>query len=130
MKRTVIFPILIAITTLLVFTSCDDEDNPFYSPLVGEWELLEDRYGIVPQNMIDRFIFNDNGAGYYEGYNEYGKWDRWLISWSSYSDYRLVVRFEHGDNWYFYWDYDGDYLYLYEDGNRMNYYVYRPIFYW
>lgn len=116
------------ITTLMTFTSCD-EDNPFYSPLVGEWELLEDRYGVVSQNMVDRFIFKDNGTGYYEGYNEYGQWDRWLISWSSYSDYRLTIRFEHGENWYFYWDFEGDYLYLYEDGNRMNYYVYRPIFY-
>lgn len=113
------------------FTSC--EENPYYSPLVGSWELLEDVYGVVPQNEIDRLHFNSNGVGIYEAINPYhNRWDQWIISWKEYAgNFEDIVEiyFEDGTVWEYYWAVDDrGYLYLYNRWNPEIYLVYRAIY--
>ncbi len=107
MKLKNLLLLLLVVATMAGFTSCDDdEDNPYTSPLVGMWQL-DDPYA------YDRFVFYDNGTGYYEGLNEFGQWDSWDINWESRSGSRLSVYFlQSGDWWEYYYRFRDGYLVL------------------
>ncbi|MBQ4344769.1 MAG: hypothetical protein IJC40_02545 [Muribaculaceae bacterium] len=119
--KTALMPIIMIVVMAVSFTSCE-EDDPRYSPLCGTWELLEDEYGVVPASQRDYFTFYSDGTGEYEGYDVYGHWNRWFITWSSYGDERLYVYFDDRDytTWEFDWYIDRyGYLYL-RDINNPN----------
>lgn len=125
--------LIIPLFTILFMTSCHDEDRedyPVYSPLVGTWELLEDPQGPVPQYMIDYYTFNNNGVGTYESYDDYNQWNQWVMSWRTYSDgwNRLIITFEDGITWEYYWEIADGYLYLYDPIDPEYYLIYRPIY--
>ncbi len=125
-----LFTIMMLLVMAMSLTSC--EENPYYSPLIGSWELLEDVYGVVPQNEIDRLHFNSNGVGKYEAVNPYyNHLDQWIISWKEYSGnfYNIVeIYFEDGTMWEYYWTVDDrGYLYLYNRWNPEIYLIYRAL---
>ena len=101
----------------LSFSSCviidDDDKHPYYSPLVGSWELLEDDYGRVPQAYVDVFKFDNNGYGTYEAYDEY------------YHGNIIDINFGHNEIWSYYWEIHHGYLYLYDGYNTL---IYRPLY--
>ncbi len=131
--KNIFLPLFVSIITVLSLTSChdhDNEDDVLYSPLVGTWELLEDPHGPVPQSMIDYFSFYENGVGLYEGYDDRGYWDKWVVSWRTYSGgwNRLIITFEDGIYWEYYWEIVNGYLYLYDVNNTNYYLIYRPYY--
>ena len=116
----------------LSFSSCviidDDDKHPYYSPLVGSWELLEDDYGRVPQAYVDVFNFDNNGYGTYEAYDEYNRWTQWRFTWDEYYDYHgniIDINFGHNEIWSYYWEIHHGYLYLYDGYNTL---IYRPLY--
>lgn len=136
-SKTIFLRLFIAVITVMSLASChseDDgywEDDPVYSPLVGSWELLEDPQGPVPQYMVDYYSFENNGVGIYERYNlDYAQWDQWIMSWRTYSDEysRLVITFEDGITWEYYWEIFNGYLYLYDAYDPDYYLIYRPVY--
>lgn len=102
-----LLPLLLTVVALAGFTSCDDdEDNPYNSPLVGGWVLDTPYYP-------DQFIFYDNGTGEYSGYNELGYLDSWAITWQSWDRQQLSIYFpQSGDQWDYYYRFQGGYLVL------------------
>lgn len=131
MKQTkLLFPLMLAILLSLTFTSCE-EDDPRYSPLRGTWELLEDSYGIVPAGERDYITFYDDGTGEYEGYDIYGRWNRWYITWSSYNDEVLYIYFDDSEytTWEFSWYIDNHgYLYLNDRNDPGRRLIYMPYY--
>lgn len=130
--KNMFMPFMMLLIMAVSFTSCE-EDEPYYSPLVGSWELLEDVYGVVPQTDIDRLHFNANGVGVYEAIDPYtGYWGQWIISWKEYAgNYNDIVEiyFEDGTRWEYYWEVDNrGYLYLYDRWNPEIYLVYRSLY--
>lgn len=112
-------------------TSCiDDDDEPYYSPLTGSWELLEDSYGIVPQYEINYFHFYPDGRGDYEAYDNYGRWSNWKFWWDDYGRYdnTVEIQFSDGTVWTYYWEINRGYLYLYDYWDSRIYYIYRPVY--
>ncbi len=128
--------LLIALV-MIIFSSCteddpnhyDDRDNHYYSPLVGTWELIEDLYGPVPQSETNFITFYSDGTGLYEGYNINGVWDSWNTYWDSYYGSELIIYFPDGNKWYYFWEINKGYLYLYNMDAPNYYYIYRPV-YW
>lgn len=112
------------------FSSCCEDDDRYYSPLVGSWELLEDSYGIVPQYEIDYFHFYSDGRGVYEAYDNHGYLCNWDFWWDNYGRYEntVEIRFHDGTTWTYYWELYRGYLYLYDYWDDRNYLIYRPLY--
>lgn len=114
-----ILPLLLAAVALAGFTSCDDEDSPYSSPLVGEW-VLDSAYP-------DTFVFYDNGTGEYYGVNDLGIPDVWAIDWQSYSGSQLSIYFlQSGDQWDYYYRFQSGYLVLTDVYSGEELWYYRP----
>jgi len=113
------------------FSSCCEDDDRYYSPLVGSWELLEDSYGIVPQYEINYFHFYSDGRGVYEAYDNHGYWCNWKYWWTDYGRYdnTVEIEFQDGTTWTYYWEINRGYLYLYDYWDDRIYYIYRPMYY-
>lgn len=113
MKLKNLLFLLLTVTTMAGFASCDDDgphtpphDDPYTSPLVGVWELDD-------PHIYDRFVFYDNGTGHYEGLNEFGQWDSWAIEWESRGGSLLTVYFiQSRDLWEYYYHFRNGYLVL------------------
>lgn len=111
MKLKKLLFLLLTVTAMAGFASCDDDDgysydDPYNSPLVGMWELDD-------PHVYDRFAFYGNGTGQYEGLNEFGQWDSWAIEWESRGGSRLTVYFvQSRDVWEFYYHFRDGYLVL------------------
>lgn len=115
---------------MVSISSCSDYDKPYYSPLVGSWELLEDQYGIVPQSDINYFHFYSDGRGTYEAYDYSGYWSNWAFWWREYGKYdnTIEIEFDDGTTWTYNWGIYRGYLYLYDYWNKNNYLIYRPLY--
>ncbi len=130
--KKLLFPLIMMLFMSVSFTSCiDDDDEPYYSPLVGSWELLEDSYGIVPQYEINYFHFYSDGRGVYEAYDNHGDWCNWKYWWTDYGRYdnTVEIEFQDGTTWTYYWEINRGYLYLYDYWDDRIYYIYRPMYY-
>lgn len=129
--------LLLTAIMMLSLSSCIDNDSDHYgdidnhysSPLVGTWELIEDRYGPIPQSETNIISFYTDGEGLYKGYNIYERWDNWNIYWDSYYNSELIIYFPDGEQWYYFWEINKGYLLLYDMDDTNYYYIYRPL-YW
>lgn len=129
--KKLLFPLIMMLLMSVSLTSCiDDDDEPYYSPLTGSWELLEDSYGIVPQYEINYFHFYPDGRGDYEAYDNYGRWSNWKFWWDDYGRYdnTVEIQFSDGTVWTYYWEINRGYLYLYDYWDSRIYYIYRPVY--
>lgn len=129
--KKLLFPLIMMLLMSVSFTSCiDDDDDRYYSPLVGSWELLEDSYGIVPQYEINYFHFYSDGRGVYEAYDNHGYLCNWDFWWDDYGRYEntVEIRFHDGTTWTYYWELYRGYLYLYDYWDDRNYLIYRPLY--
>lgn len=129
--KKLLFPLIMMLLMSISFTSCiDDDDDRYYSPLVGSWELLEDSYGIVPQYEINYFHFYSDGRGVYEAYDNHGYLCNWDFWWDNYGRYEntVEIRFHDGTTWTYYWELYRGYLYLYDYWDDRNYLIYRPLY--
>ena len=129
--KKLLFPLIMMLLMSVSLTSCiDDDDEPYYSPLTGSWELLEDSYGIVPQYEINYFHFFPDGRGDYEAYENYGRWSNWKFWWDDYGRYdnTVEIQFSDGTVWTYFWEINRGYLYLYDYWDSRIYYIYRPVY--
>ena len=129
--KKLLFPLIMMLLMSVSLTSCiDDDDEPYYSPLTGSWELLEDSYGIVPQYEFNYFHFYPDGRGDYEAYDNYGRWSNWKFWWDDYGRYdnTVEIQFSDGTVWTYYWEINRGYLYLYDYWDSRIYYIYRPVY--
>lgn len=103
---------IILVVASLSFSSCSDEDDPYYSPLVGAWQLSD--YSGDGNYYLEGLVLYDDGSGYVTGYNDYGAYDSWDIWWSSLNGSILQVTFTdgYGDSWTYYYNFNGGYLHL------------------
>lgn len=108
MKHNKYLTLLIAtIMAVLTMTSCGDEDQYYYSPIEGTWELVSINGMPVDEPQVCEFIFYGDGSGLYGQYNPFPHWSTNSISWDmSYTDG------------------GADYLHVYTwDGQRWDYLV-------
>lgn len=107
MKHNKYITMLIAtVVVMLSLTSCGDEDY-YYSPIEGTWELVSVNGMPVSEPQVCEFTFYSDGTGIYGQYNPYPVWSTNTISWDmSYTDG------------------GADYLHVYTwDGQRWDYLV-------
>lgn len=69
-NRSSLLATLAIVFISLAFTACDD-DEYYYSPLVGDWILVADDYGVVDAYQ-STFQFYADGSGVYTDYDEWG----------------------------------------------------------
>lgn len=105
----------------LTFSGCEDNDDYYYSPLIGDWELVSDDYGPVTLNQ-SVFSFYGDGAGIYTDYDDWGYEYNYDIFWEPDGDL-LYVSFDDGNYWTYRWAIAGSYLYLtdIETGSRLTF---------
>lgn len=73
---------IIAIVASMSMTSCDNDDY-YYSPITGSWELVEiDGYPVYESDVVE-FEFYPDGSGYYSQYDAYGRWTSSPITWDT-----------------------------------------------
>lgn len=73
---------LIALVASIAMTSCDDDDY-YYSPIIGSWELVEiDGYPVYESDVVE-FEFYPDGSGTYGQYDAYGRWSSSPITWET-----------------------------------------------
>ena len=60
--KRIFLPLAVVLILLPVLVSCDD-DEPYYSPLVGTWGVTSE------SNIYHEFEFYSDGTGYYLEYN-------------------------------------------------------------
>lgn len=90
-------------------SACAEDDDFYYSPLIGDWVLVADEYGPV-EGYQPIFQFYSSGAGTYIDYdwdNEYTYDIYWVTDGN-----RLYINFDDGQQWAYRWDIDGTLLYL------------------
>lgn len=106
-----LFCVLLTFLTISA-TSCSDEDDPYYSPLVGDWALVD--YAGPGNFYIDGLSLYSDGTGYVSGYNDYGVPDSWFVMWSSFNNSTLMITFTdgYGDTWSYYYDFNNGELHL------------------
>lgn len=137
---------LIAITSVGMFTSCDDgwvpgpgpgPGNDFYDgALNGFWELYQVNGSIVAPDRINYLEFNGNGRGWYYYYRNGAPLEERISYWCQYSgnstsDYQINIRYENGSaaTMAYWFTHNGNYLwmqwYAYNQGTTT--YVYRSV---
>ena len=125
LNKYIRLPKLLSVTLIacmsLALHSCQDEDDPYTSILIGPWTLV-DYYGQGTYYM-DFYEFCPDGSGYAETWGE-GSYNFW---WNSYGGNNLQMTFNDGTTWNFYYNasaralslqpyYDGSTEYLYKRG--------------
>ncbi len=93
-------------------TGCTQEDDPYYSPLVGRWQLV-DYYG-PGSYFLSGLILYEDGFGYVTGEDDYGYPQTWEVQWSSFSGRSLTIYFNdaYGSIWTYYYNFNGGELHL------------------
>jgi hypothetical protein len=127
MKNRKINALIIAMLMMmgLAMTSCVGDD-PYYSPLVGTWELNFTQAGGITDINVVKYAFYSDGTGTYGYYDNGGYWQNMSIVWTAYyDDYAgedvVSIRYEDGYEQNFYYRFDGGYLYL---SGVANFYTY------
>ncbi|MDE7125741.1 MAG: hypothetical protein K2O12_04600 [Muribaculaceae bacterium] len=104
--------LLTAISAAVTLGSCTNEDDPYYSPLVGGWQLV-DYAGPCSYYLSGMMLYGD-GSGYVSGEDDYGFPQTWSIQWSSYSGNSLTIYFNdaYGTVWTYYYNFTGGELHM------------------
>ncbi|ROT06365.1 hypothetical protein EEL49_08610 [Muribaculaceae bacterium Isolate-104 (HZI)] len=89
--------------------ACSDDNDYYYSPLIGDWVLVADKYGPVDGDQ-PIFQFYTDGSGTYTDY-DWGNEYTYAIYWEPDGDL-LYINFSDGQQWVYQWDIDGTFLYL------------------
>lgn len=108
--------IILLLSLMMVgFSSCD---RHYWSPLSGSrWHAIEgvDGYSRYPiySNDYDymEIQFYGDGTGTMAFYDDYGYWINYSFDWDDHGDYVTIYYFDGGQE-FFYYDFDGAYLYL------------------
>ena len=102
---------LLAIAVAIVtFGSCSDENDYYWSPLIGDWVLVADEYGPVDTDQ-NIFSFYGDGSGQYVDYDNWGQ----SYTYDIYGDTdgtALYISFADGQDWMYLWAVNGNNLYL------------------
>lgn len=118
MKRTYILMTLLAVMALLY--SCET-----HSRLLGRWEtvsIIQNGYEYdLARGEYEQYIFYDNGTGLY--INEFGT--RVDFYWDERSYGKLSMRFSDGIVETPYYEFDGNYLILWDNSMRRDGRVFR-----
>lgn len=108
--KTKTFLSLIAFAFMAVaLSACSEDDDYYYSPLIGDWVLVADEYGPVDGNQ-PIFQFYADGSGTYTDY-DWGNEYTYAIYWEPDGDL-LYINFNDGQQWVYQWQLDGTILYL------------------
>lgn len=109
--RSLLCMLTVSIISLSLF-SCTDEDDPYYSPLVGRWALTD--YAGDGNFYLQGLVLYDDGTGYVTGFNDMGAPDSWDVWWSTFRGSTLQISFMdgYGDTWTYYYDFNGGELHL------------------
>lgn len=109
---------------LTSLTGCDNNDDYYYSPLIGDWVLVADDYGPVEVNQ-SAFNFYADGTGFFTDYDDWGYEYTYDIFWEPNGEL-LYVSFSDGNVWTYRWAIAGSYLYLtdLETGSRLTFQIY------
>lgn len=97
--------LLLAVMIGLAFTACSSEDDPYSSPLVGRWHLVD--YSGPGSYYLSSMILYGDGTGYVSGEDDYGFAQTWTVGWSSYSGRQLTIYFDdaYGTVWSYYYSF-------------------------
>ncbi|MBD5210426.1 MAG: hypothetical protein HDS69_04430 [Bacteroidales bacterium] len=106
------FPLALLAVMLvsLLTTSCDDDDDFIYSPLIGHWSIVSPPYA-----DYNEYHFMSDGTGYYY-IDDYAGQSTYYFTYETYDDV-LNVYFNMGDTWSFNWGLSNGYMYLYPFGS-------------
>ncbi len=120
-----LFALLLTIVAGASLSSCD-EDDPYFSDIVGSWHLVESDGQPVYDYQTDYYSFYSNGSGTYAYYDTFGHFWQETFSWQSFNGEQLVLYY---DNPNFgtvscYYRYDGRYMYFSTDRSFYSYTVY------
>ncbi|MDE6523987.1 MAG: hypothetical protein K2L66_00355, partial [Paramuribaculum sp.] len=89
---------LLAIAVAIVtFGSCSDENDYYWSPLIGDWVLVADEYGPVDTDQ-NIFSFYSDGSGQYVDYDNWGQSYTYDIYWDT-DGTALYISFADGQDW-------------------------------
>lgn len=120
---------LLAITLVVAVgvsvSSCDDEEY-YFSDLVGSWQLVESGGQPVYDYQVDYYTFYSDGTGCYSYYDRRGHlWDEPFL-WDIRSGGRLYLSYENPEygNTMCYYRYDGRYMYFSTSPTFYDYTVY------
>ncbi len=117
-----IYSLLTIVTLMVTLTGCGNDYR--YSDLLGRWELvsvIENEYEYeLERGEYEEYTFYDNGTGIY--LNEFGT--RVDFYWDEYSR-KVDIRFSDGIIEHLYYEFDRDYLILYDTSSRRNGRVFR-----
>lgn len=120
-----IYALMTLATLSLALSSCGDDWEYWNSPLLGHWEkvsVIENgREYDLEIGEYEEYTFYDNGTGVYR--NEFGT--RVHFDWYERSGHRVEMRFDDGIDEYLYYEFEGDYLLLYENSSRRDGRVFR-----
>lgn len=108
--KRIFLPLAVVLILLPVLVSCDD-DEPYYSPLVGTWGVTSE------SNIYHEFEFYSDGTGYYLEYNGWGHYGYptnqtpffWYVNYDD-----LQLRFRNGDVWNYEYEVRGNRLFLWD----------------
>lgn len=120
--------VMLSIAALLSLSSCTDD--PYYSDLIGTWQLIEDNGMAVYEEDADYYTFYDDGTGYYTYYNRYGERCDELFYWDVDSGYALYLSYDNPQlgNTMCYYQYDGAYIYFSNDTSFYKYTTYARVY--
>lgn len=127
-KVTFISALILSFTALLTLSSCD-QDDPYYSPLVGGWISSYDNAGpinVYNYDYYNEYYFYDNGTGQYCYYDNYRNLVAISFVWTSYNDNYVNIRYETGDSFNFYYHFINGYLEFSNQSNFATYTGYSP----
>lgn len=120
-----IFALILTVVAGASLSSCDDDDM-YYNPLVGYWQLVESGGQPVYDYQVDYYTFYSNGSGMYSFYDNYGQFWQEPFYWMDNGYDQLSIQY---DNPSFgtvtcYYRYDGRYMYFSTDPSFYYYTVY------
>ena len=117
--------LLLVVVSAVAMTSCEDDDY-YYSDLIGSWQLVESGGRPVYDLETDYYTFYSDGTGYYSYYDQMGRiWDEPFL-WGERPGGRLLLSYDNpafGDESCYY-RYDGRYMYFSTSPSFYTYTVY------
>lgn len=110
--------LLLVMFAAMFMTSCDDDDDYWYSPLEGSWTIVD-----PPGVDYNEYTFYSDGTGVYY-IEDYAGNPSYYFTWETFNN-NLYVYFNMGETWRFTWLIRDGYLYLYSPGSGVPL-VYAP----